>query len=162
MKYIIPIVAIALAAFGCSSDNTDVENVIKQRLKDPESARFQSIAMNSAKNIACVTWNAKNSFGGYGESTLSSLRKTADSWQIDNLEVQDDYCTQQYLDALDELYRISERLIKLAHNSPGLIPTEFVEKTISLRDAEGMMSLETLLAINESLEVVIAEAKKLN
>lgn len=44
------------------------EDVVKARLRDPESARFEHVRTSRATGlpVVCGTVNAKNGFGGYG------------------------------------------------------------------------------------------------
>ena len=41
------------------------EDVVRQGLKDPESARFRDVRRNTATGAVCGYVNAKNSYGGY-------------------------------------------------------------------------------------------------
>lgn len=41
------------------------KRVLERRLKDPGSVTYRDVFSNAA--VTCGTYNAKNSFGGYGE-----------------------------------------------------------------------------------------------
>jgi hypothetical protein len=107
-------IIVASIMTGCSSDKSDIENVIKQQLKDPESAMFRDMAMNQSKNRACIVWNAKNSLGGYGDLSSSYLRKAEGNWKLDDIDTKEKYCSQVYFDAIDEFHH----LLDLMNNSP--------------------------------------------
>ena len=50
------------------SEKADIENRVRGRLKDPESAHFGSLVAGKDKDgslVACGMVNAKNSFGGF-------------------------------------------------------------------------------------------------
>lgn len=52
---------------ACSKER-DVQNLVRQALKDPDSARFEgatNIIGEGDAMVACGLVNAKNSFGGY-------------------------------------------------------------------------------------------------
>tara|TARA_Y100001001_G_C8009475_1_gene309177 strand:+ start:1646 stop:2044 length:399 start_codon:yes stop_codon:yes gene_type:complete len=66
-----------------------ITDAIKQRLKDPDSLtlknwRFSKVAKDTLQH-ACVEFNAKNSFGGYGEPSLAIARFYKGSWTITDL-----------------------------------------------------------------------------
>ncbi|TNE41646.1 MAG: hypothetical protein EP321_03240 [Sphingomonadales bacterium] len=76
-----------LEALSTSCDDTgDIERAIKERLKDPASAVFNDIIYSKARDRACVAYNAKNSFGGYGEPARAELKCGRDGWTVVNME----------------------------------------------------------------------------
>lgn len=77
---------ISMTLLGCGAES-DVKEAVRKGLVDPDSAKFGKITIFDQKSKdgkveqgACVTVNAKNSFGGYvGEKQLY-LSKTDDGW----------------------------------------------------------------------------------
>jgi hypothetical protein len=72
------------AARAQERDQADAQLVLKLKtkvvsgLKDPDSAQFQSIQLNSARSALCGQVNAKNSYGGYvGFRRFVSSEETA-------------------------------------------------------------------------------------
>lgn len=86
------LLALSLAACGQSSA---IENAIRENLKDADSAKFKDLVISDSGDYACIVWNAKNSLGGYGEWSISRLRKVDSSWQIIDLNTDQSYCTEQ-------------------------------------------------------------------
>lgn len=82
MKHILSIVALALLA-GCS-DTGAVTEAVKTGLKDPDSAEFGAIDIREGPGgkWACVTVNARNSFGGYtGDQQVKLTYVGGQGWQ---------------------------------------------------------------------------------
>lgn len=82
MKYVASFAALALLG-GCS-DNGAVTDAVKAGLKDPDSAEFGAIDIREGPGgkWACVTVNARNSFGGYTGDQQVKLKHTAgEGWQ---------------------------------------------------------------------------------
>jgi hypothetical protein len=65
-------IALIFVLAGCSSAEKEMLNEVKDRLKDPESARFSQVHLKKSerghRTIMCGLVNAKNGYGGYGES----------------------------------------------------------------------------------------------
>ena len=55
----------AVLLVGCDGREGNVKQAVRASLSDPDSAKFGRITFNSRKDLACVTVNAKNKFGGY-------------------------------------------------------------------------------------------------
>ena len=91
-----------LALVACSSSpQQDIEAAIRRHLKDPASATFQNLRVSKYQSYACISWNAKNGFGGYGEWSLARLIHTQSGWQVKDLELKGDETTHCDQDALD-------------------------------------------------------------
>lgn len=105
MKKYMPLLLIL--AVGCGQQGA-VESTIKERLKDPNSARFERVVFNKAGDRACAVWNAKNSFGGYGEWTSSELSKEVGYWVITRLEGSPYDCAR--FEALNEAIEAGDAL----------------------------------------------------
>lgn len=84
----------ALLLVGCGSKSA-VEASVKERLKDPDSAKFQEFIKSDSGEYACIEWNAKNGFGGYGEWRVARLRKVDSSWNILEMEAAPSQCTEE-------------------------------------------------------------------
>lgn len=61
------VIMLVLAIAGCAAAEGQVEDAVRSVLKDPESARFQSVGVAEVNGVrvACGQVNAKNSMGGY-------------------------------------------------------------------------------------------------
>lgn len=66
-----------LAACG---DNDKMMNVIRDNLKDPDSAKFYDYEIMGHR--ACYVINAKNSMGGYTGKKTAMLLKSDKEWQV--------------------------------------------------------------------------------
>lgn len=82
-------VLLALASImplaACDSARSGAEAAVRENLKDPESARFGEFYYNEDTKRACLTVNAKNSFGGYGEEQEASLINRSSGWVVDDI-----------------------------------------------------------------------------
>ena len=91
MKRITEILAVAglssLLLSGCSQ-SSGVEDAVRSNLKDPESAKFKELMLSDSGHFACVSWNAKNSFGGYGNWDTALLKKTDLGWVVENMKIE--------------------------------------------------------------------------
>jgi len=110
-KYII-FFSLFLFLAGCG-EGSKVEKVISQRLKDPSSVQFKDMFVSSDGKRACITWNAKNSMGGYGEWDVAVLNKANSEWEVETMEGgSSDQCTQNSLDIREKFNRtIEEQLL---------------------------------------------------
>lgn len=65
MRMLLLIVMLVLA--GCGGPEAEVQDLVRTTLKDPESARFESLSVREIDGVrvACGVVNAKNSLGGY-------------------------------------------------------------------------------------------------
>ena len=75
-------IAIPLALAACSG-RSGAEKAVRERLKDPDSAKFGEFYYNSTTGKACLTTNAKNSMGGYTGDSQSHLKKDKDGWHYE-------------------------------------------------------------------------------
>lgn len=63
----IAFILLALLLEACG-DESDIQNAVRARLKDPDSAKFgtyQTFKSAKGETFACIEINAKNSMGGY-------------------------------------------------------------------------------------------------
>lgn len=71
---------------GCT-DSTAIHDGVKQSLKDPDSAKFGEITETTGPmgKYACVTVNARNSFGGYtGDFQMAMIWDKEYGWVMLN------------------------------------------------------------------------------
>lgn len=154
MREVFLFVIVILLVSSCSSENSELNEIsamqksLKLRLKDPESAIFNASTINADRSRGCIVWNAKNSFGGYSEWSLSSLRKSSGRWQLDKLEAEKKYCTQQYFDTLDEFYVLREQLNKEAANSPIETQILLAELVANIDGVDDTVEVQHLIEIN--------------
>ncbi|MEQ1977457.1 hypothetical protein [Xenorhabdus sp. SGI240] len=77
--------AISLVDFD-SKEIAKAKEIVRERLKDPDSAVFEDMVENPhIKGVVCGSYNAKNSYGGYGGKTkfiMSTL------WSADGAEIE--------------------------------------------------------------------------
>lgn len=65
MRKQLAIAALAFLTVACSPTERAVQAAVEEGLKDPESARFGEFSVSSKGSHACISLNAKNSYGGY-------------------------------------------------------------------------------------------------
>lgn len=101
-----------VSLLGCSP-SSGIEEAIRVHLKDPSSAQFKNLVVNADKTRACVTWNARNSLGGYAEWTTSELRFKESNWVIKEMEQSPSLCSREYFDLLDEEKELAKKVLKM-------------------------------------------------
>ena len=81
---------------GCG-DSSKIKSIIKNELNDPDSAKFKEIVFSKNGEIACISWNARNQVGGYGEWKYTLLFKGNNSfWGVfDDRKANSDTCTKE-------------------------------------------------------------------
>jgi|GEM_PF-1855615 hypothetical protein len=100
IKKVASILLITWAGLSLSAcgESTEMQNVIKPKLKDPDSAKFGKhsvIATKSGATFACMTVNAKNSMGGYAGDKQATLYKGKNGWvHIGFLDMNQETCLQ--------------------------------------------------------------------
>jgi len=95
---------------SCGSVEGEFTNLLKSRLKGPSSLMISKVTVNSKQTYACAVWNAKNSYGGYGEGSITSFKKESRSWAIREFSADVKLCQLSYFNAIDEHYRLYEEL----------------------------------------------------
>lgn len=68
---------IPLILVGCN-DESVIHELVKKHLKDPGSAQFHDFIVSDDNTMGCVEWNARNSYGGYGEPEVAEFAKDKD------------------------------------------------------------------------------------
>ncbi|MDH0142397.1 hypothetical protein [Aquipseudomonas alcaligenes] len=102
MKRNAAIIFFALAIYGCN-DESKIQDSVRSKLKYPESAKFENIFLSKDGTRACIKWNAKNSFGGYGEWSTAELKNNEGTWIVENMQGYDFNCS-------DEATTLNERV----------------------------------------------------
>ncbi len=89
-----------LVLAGCGEQSA-IENAVRANLRDPESAQFRNLLVSKHKTWACVEWNSKNAFGGYGDWDIARLKNHGNGWNVLEMQVPSEYmhyCTQEGMD----------------------------------------------------------------
>jgi hypothetical protein len=102
-----------LALVACSGAHTKIEDAVRNRLNDPESARFKGLVQNELGNKACIAWNAKNQLGGYGDWKYAELEYVNSVWTITNMEQDPRLCTAEFFRLRDELVKLNDELMHM-------------------------------------------------
>ncbi|CAN1520520.1 hypothetical protein MCEKH45_01089 [Methylophilaceae bacterium] len=103
-----------LIIVGCSiddksrEDRVEIENIIKNTLNDPASVQFKDFRITKDNLYACITWNAKNKFGGYVDFKTTQFKWgkfTSESpvWSPIDADVVDNKCSQDSIDKYNNL-----------------------------------------------------------
>ena len=100
MKKLWLLAFVPLLLAGCGDQKT-LENLVKEQLKDPESVMFKEFTISEKKTQACLVFNAKNGFGGYGAWNVAEFVKYGDKWRISTLDGREENCTAPGFKALD-------------------------------------------------------------
>jgi hypothetical protein len=81
------ILAITVGILGCDGPAFDnsVKKAIRAKLKDPDSAKFGNEIVVQTR--ACISVNAKNSYGGYTGATIAHLKNLgSDNWYVETFD----------------------------------------------------------------------------
>jgi len=81
--------------------DSPIEAAVRENLKDPASARFGETLVSSSGNRACIEWNAKNGFGGYGGGEIAELKRVDGSWTVTEMEGHSFDCEELAFSILD-------------------------------------------------------------
>ena len=100
LRTMILLLPILVAACG---QGGQIEKAVREKLKDPDSAKFKDLVVSDNGERACVVWNAKNSMGGYGEWDVAELQKVNSSWKVNDMRGKESNCTSVGFKALDEI-----------------------------------------------------------
>lgn len=83
---------------GCSG-KSGAEAAVRERLKDPESARFGDFYYNAETKRGCLTVNARNTMGGYVGDQQAHVERTAEGWVVPDIaDEYHDTCGTDYAD----------------------------------------------------------------
>jgi hypothetical protein len=104
-----------LLVTGCG-DGSQLEDIIKSKINDPKSAQFKDATFSQNGNRACISWNSKNSTGGYESWKTSEFRKTKESnWVISSFSGSIDHCSEnafKTIEAENDAHRKALELYK--------------------------------------------------
>jgi len=100
LRTMILLLPILLAACG---QGGQIEKAVREKLKDPDSAKFKDLVVSENGERACVVWNAKNSMGGYGDWDVAELQKINSSWKVNDMRGNESNCTPVGFKALDAI-----------------------------------------------------------
>lgn len=78
---------IVIIISGCDNAVFDspIEKAVRMQLKDPDSAKFGKEVI--VKSRACISFNAKNSYGGYSGVTIAHLKRIYTGiWYVDDMD----------------------------------------------------------------------------
>lgn len=144
-KLAILLSAVALVACG---EQSAIEAAVKENLKDPESARFADLVVSKSGSRACVSWNAKNSFGGYGEQSIAELAKANDVWTVEEMKGRAQNCGEPGFKAREaEVVAEKEAAVKvLATIQRVRSMTREQAELLARHDCSGMMVAYTVAA----------------
>jgi len=68
LQYVLPLFVLVAGCQKAATDNSfqmEVEQKVRNELRDPESAQFKDHYLYPANDVACGSVNSKNGFGGY-------------------------------------------------------------------------------------------------
>lgn len=80
----VSVISLAFILTGCS-DASAATDAVRKSLKDPESAEFGAFDISIEKDNkkwACLTVNARNSFGGYTGDQEAMLTQENGKWEV--------------------------------------------------------------------------------
>jgi len=137
MRNIVLSMTLLATVAGCGNAVFDdaVRKAVREKLKDPDSARWEEKLRY--KNFACIKYNAKNSYGGYGGSTWAVMQDLGgDNWYI--VEMNADSCYESDLQKLSEkdvATKVAEAAILAEFKKRNLI-ADSVQDTLGMPDGE--------------------------
>lgn len=77
--------ALALAAItslAACSNKRAAEAVVREALKDPDSAKFGEFYYNADTKKGCLAVNARNAMGGYTGDQQAYVERTDKGWEV--------------------------------------------------------------------------------
>lgn len=89
-----------IVLFGCGQES-EIKSVIKGVAKNPESVQYRNIAFNENRDLACVEWDAKNSFGSMSGWSTTELAKENGKWVIKILKSPFPECSTNHLQKIE-------------------------------------------------------------
>ena len=105
------LLAAAFVSVACSGEKSAIEKVLKQGLIDSSSVIIGKVVISENSLRACITYNAKNKFGGYAGEKIAKLNKISSRWIVQDTDVYALSCTNagfRELDRLEALYAPEE------------------------------------------------------
>jgi hypothetical protein len=116
--FVILMLVTTLSACDGNNDQSEIQNSVKNYLKDPESAKFKDFIITKNRQFACVTYNAKNSFGGYGEWSIALFEREENGlWQIKDMKFEESpnpyFCTASNFESLNTAHENMKTLLEI-------------------------------------------------
>ncbi len=93
-------VLITVLLSACSNSSS-FKDLVRDRLNDPDSAKFKDDSVASNGLRGCILWNAKNRMGGYGEWQIAEFKKLDGTWIVVTLDGLEENCTEIGFQAID-------------------------------------------------------------
>lgn len=104
MRRFFVVAAVFAIVAGCGNAvDYGIQSAVRERLKDPDSAKFEET--RKYENFACVSYNAKNGYGGYAGVSWALLKNTGSRWQV--LDMDQDSCYSHELQRLAHIDKAS-------------------------------------------------------
>lgn len=85
---------------GCG-DTGEIKDAVNARLRDPDSSQFNEVVVSKGGDRACIEYNAKNGFGGYGDPSIAELRKFESKWVVTEMNGSSVDCGEEGFAAVD-------------------------------------------------------------
>lgn len=114
MNKSLSVLFVLLSLAGCS-EQSSIENVVRENLRDPESSQFRNLVVSKGSSRACIEWNAKNAFGGYGDWDVARLNKRDGEWVVSQIQVPSSNlhdCSQKSLDLAEQTEEAVKNIIE--------------------------------------------------
>ena len=115
-KKLLGVLLIILVMTACGG-NSEIEEVIRNNVKDPASAQFKDLVISDNGKRACIAWNAKNSLGGYSDWHFAELKNAGNGWTVLNMEQTPSRCTAQLFKLRDDFLKIREKILNMEGGS---------------------------------------------
>lgn len=110
MKRLLLIGCCAVLVAACG-ESDEVKSVLKQVLRDPDSAIFDRVLVSKDEKIACAIWTGKNAFGGYAAKEITELKKVDGAWRIQDKQIGVDLCNKDFYEMRDELNALNQKIL---------------------------------------------------
>jgi hypothetical protein len=84
---IILAITVGITIAGCDNPAFDspIKKAVRAKLKDPDSAKFKDEVVVQTR--ACISVNAKNSYGGFTGATIAHLKNLGlDNWYVETFD----------------------------------------------------------------------------
>jgi hypothetical protein len=95
-------ISCCLLVAACGEES-QMQNLVREQLRDPDSAKFKDVVTSEDGRRACIQWNAKNSMGGYGDWQVSELLKDGTHWAIVEFEGSPGDCNEVGFKSKDDV-----------------------------------------------------------
>jgi hypothetical protein len=129
---------VAITATACG-ETQNIQGAVRERLKDPASANFKETVVSKDGKRACIVWNAKNSFGGYGEWKVAELKMADGRWVVEEMDGSQSVCTDVGFSGLDAKVLAEAEMEKVIRKKLGQ-RSDCVELEVALRVSAGLLA----------------------